>query len=182
MWVSSLHLSRPTGIMPLLILLLGNDFETITFLILSSAERIIWYEAFNPQEEPSSNLQIFEVKRGGTELTQNTWSVFMLTVLRPWHPNSQYYHWFDEGGYWNAKNDMKEFQDSRCYQNVSEYFQMPVNLLGQMFYSRSYLFGHIQGISAWCFFPFMTWTFSRNWGEYHCSPLIMIFCTLYCRQ
>ena len=65
--------------MPLLILLLGNDFETITFLILSSAERIIWYEAFNPQEEPSSNLQIFEVKRGGTELTQNTWSVFMLT-------------------------------------------------------------------------------------------------------
>ena len=75
--------------MPLLILLLGNDFEIITFLILSSAERIIWYEAFNPQEEPSSNLQIFEVKRGGTELTQNTWSVFMLTVLRPWHPNSQ---------------------------------------------------------------------------------------------
>lgn len=29
--------------------------------------------------------------------------------------------------------------------NVSEFFQMPVDLLEQMSYSRSYLFDHIEG-------------------------------------
>lgn len=57
----------------------------------------------------------------------------------------------------------------RVFWNVSEFFQMPVDLLEQMSYSSSYLFDHTEGIMLGVSFMYML----SDWGECDYSQQIM---------
>lgn len=133
---------------------------------------------WRPKNRAALILKILEAVTGRTELTQNVWSMLMLTVLM-----RAIYILNDIIGFMDMNPGTKRMTGMNVkipsvFWNVSEFFQMPVDLLEQMSYSSSYLFDHTEGIMLGVSFMYML----SDWGECDCSQpindLIALFCAV----
>lgn len=106
--VFCLHLSSSTGITEFhQFCLYEMILRPLSLWLSGLLKRLYSMIHSSPKNRPALILKILEATIDGTELTQNMWSVLMLTVMC--HQHSQQHHWFDKDGPWDTENYMNGF-------------------------------------------------------------------------